>query len=285
MIANRGLEERSALMLDLNQHLHIPAADGSADPDVDQSPANHRNVTGLNDAVLCEMQHRLLDSEENERQRLAQELHDGPLQELHSLDFKLVAMARQMEDDQQQAQLSEMRSTLRHLARHLRAICQDLRPPALTPFGVGAVLRSFAESFQQNHRELTVVVDLDDDGQKLSERARLALYRICQHGLRNVAQHAEATRVYVGLRVGENTVQLCIEDNGKGLTVPLDWPSMIGQGRYGLLGCVERAEAVGGHVTILSEPGQGTRLRVVVPLDTQEHLIPNPEATEPAVQT
>ncbi len=239
-------------------------------------PTNHRVTTGLNEAALCEMQHRLLDSEENERQRLAQELHDGPLQELHSLDFKLVAMARQLSDTQQQAQLSEMRSTLRQLARHLRAICQDLRPPALTPFGVSAVLRSFAEAFQQNHRELTVVVDLDDDGQRLSERARLALYRICQHGMRNVAQHAEATRVYVGLRMAEDHVLLCIEDNGQGFPVPDDWMPMVEQGKYGLLGCVERAEAVGGHVTVESSPGSGTRLRVIVPFAA----VPTPTTEE-----
>jgi signal transduction histidine kinase len=265
-------------MLDLDQHLHISttvedlpegtpglkAEDRQAGM-VEGEPSNHRVTTGLNEAALCEMQHRLLDSEENERQRLAQELHDGPLQELHSLDFKLVAMARQIADDQQQAQLSEMRSTLRQLARHLRAICQDLRPPALTPFGVSAVLRSFAESFQQKHRDLTVVVDLDDDGQRLSERARLALYRICQHGMRNVAQHAEATRVYVGLRMGEDHVSMCIEDDGQGFHVPDDWMPMVEQGKYGLLGCVERAEAVGGHVSVESSAGNGTRLRVVVP--------------------
>lgn len=266
-------------MLDLDQRLHISTtvedlANGAPPvrPEDRQAgmaegePTNHRVTAGLNEAALCEMQHRLLDSEENERQRLAQELHDGPLQELHSLDFKLVAMARELSEAQQQAQLSEMRSTLRQLARHLRAICQDLRPPALTPFGVSAVLRSFAEAFQLSHRELTVVVDLDDDGQRLSERARLALYRICQHGLRNVAQHAEATRVYVGLRMAEDHVLLCIEDNGQGFPVSDDWMPMVEQGKYGLLGCVERAEAVGGHVTVESSPSSGTRLRVIVPL-------------------
>ncbi len=271
-------------MFDIDQRLHISTTDDPAGTksDAGQSegrpegePINHRAMTGLNEAALCEMQHRLLDSEENERQRLAQELHDGPLQELHSLDFKLVAMARQIADDQQQAQLSEMRSTLRQLARHLRAICQDLRPPALTPFGVSAVLRSFTESFQQNHRDLTIAVDLDDDGQRLSERARLALYRIYQHGLRNVAQHAEATRVDVSLRMGEDFVQMCIEDNGQGFIVPEDWMPMVEQGKYGLLGCVERAEAIGGHFTIQSTPGKGTRLHVIVAFSLAQPALPD----------
>ena len=209
--------------------------------------------------------HRLLDSEENERQRLAQALHDGPLQELHSLDFRMVALARLLEDEQQQMQLTEMRSTLRQLARHLRSICQDLRPPALTPFGVSAVLRSFAESFQQEQPDLVVELDLEDDGQRLNERVRLALYRICQHVLTNVAQHAQATRVQISLKLRNDQVELCILDNGCGFEVPGDWLTMIQQGKYGLLNCMERAEAIGGQLSIQSQPGQGTQMRIVAP--------------------
>jgi signal transduction histidine kinase len=227
---------------------------------------NHRLLAALNDAALCEMQHRLLDSEENERQRLAQELHDGPLQELHSLDFKLVALARGVADEQQQVQLTEMRSTLRHLARHLRTICQDLRPPALTPFGVSVVIRSYAEAFQLQHPELTVTLDLEDDGQRLSERTRLAFYRIFQQGMRNVAQHAEATQVLISLRLDEHNATMCIRDDGQGFHAPDDLLPMVEQGKYGLLGCVERAGAIGGHVTIHSEPGCGVQLQVVAPI-------------------
>jgi signal transduction histidine kinase len=210
--------------------------------------------------------HRLLDSEENERQRLAQVLHDGPLQELHSLDFRMVALARLVDDEQQQMQLTEMRSTLRQLARHLRSICQDLRPPALTPFGVSAVLRSFAEAFQQDQPDLVVELDLEDDGQQLSERARLTLYRISQHALRNVAQHAHASRVRVSLKLAANQVELCIQDDGRGFVVPDDWMIMIQQGKFGLLNCMERAEAVGGRLQIHSQPGAGTQLRIVAPI-------------------
>lgn len=214
--------------------------------------------------------HRLLDSEENERQHLARLLHDGPLQELHSLDFRLVALARMLEDEQQQMQLTEMRSTLRQLARHLRSICQDLRPPALTPFGVSAVLRSFAEGFQQEQPELVVELDLEDDGQQLSERARLTLYRISQHALRNVAQHAQATHVWISLKLKDDQVELRIQDNGCGFEAPDDWMTMIQQGKFGLLNCMERAEAIGGRLFIHSQPGQGTELRITAPFTTHK---------------
>lgn len=214
--------------------------------------------------------HRLLDSEETERQRLAQVLHDGPLQELHSLDFRLVALSRIMDDEQQQMQLTEMRSTLRQLARHLRSICQDLRPPALTPFGVSAVLRSFAEGFQQEQPELVVDLDLEDDEQRLSERVRLTLYRISQHILRNVAQHAQASHVSISLKLTDDQVELRIRDDGCGFDPPEDWLTMIQQGKFGLLNCMERAEAVGGRLFIYSQPGRGTELQIIAPSTTQK---------------
>jgi signal transduction histidine kinase len=225
--------------------------------------------------------HRLLDSEENERQRLAQVLHDGPLQELHSLDFRMVALARQVDDEQQQMQLAEMRSTLRQLARYLRSICQDLRPPALTPFGVSAVLRSFAESFQQEQPELVVELDLQDDGQQLSERVRLTLYRICQQALRNVAQHAHASRVRISLKLGAGLVELRIEDDGCGFVAPEDWLTMIQQGKFGLLNCMERAEAVGGQLQIHSQPGAGTQLCIIAPSEAHKPLAVAQEQAAP----
>lgn len=211
--------------------------------------------------------HCLLDSEENERQRLAQVLHDGPLQEVHSLDFRLVALARQLEDGQQQQQVTEMRSTLRQLARQLRSICQDLRPPALTPFGVSTVLRSFAEAFQQDHPSLVVSLSLEDDGQRLSEPVRLTLYRITQHVLRNIAEHAQASHVNVSLQLTDAEAKLSIQDDGCGFPVPHDWLVMIQQEKFGLLNCIERAEAVGGRLEITSQLGAGTSVRIVVPVN------------------
>ncbi len=257
----------------------LPAADGLYLLTFVQDEMDRLQRKQRGEAALCEMQHRLLDSEENERQRLAQDLHDGPLQELHSLDFKLVAMARTNQDEQQQTQLTEMRSTLRQLARHLRAICQDLRPPALTPFGVSAVIRSFAEGFQREQLAISVALDLEDDDQRLNERTRLALYRICQQALRNVAHHANATHVFVGLALKENQVELRIEDDGQGFAVPSNWMAMVQQGKYGLLGCIERAEAIGGRVTIRSALGEGVHLRAVAPI----HLPADQPADQPEI--
>jgi two-component system, NarL family, sensor histidine kinase NreB len=217
-----------------------------------------------------EVQHRLLDGEEYERQRLAQALHDGPLQELHSLDFELVALARQVDDDTCREQLLELRASLRQVARHVRAVCQDLRPPALTPFGVSAVIRSYAETFQAENPALEVVLELEDDDQRLPERVRLTLYRICQHALRNVAQHAQATRVAVALKLRDAEVEMEIADDGSGFELPAEWLEFVQQGKFGLLGCVERTEAINGMIDIHAVRAKGSVLRVVAPIPRVE---------------
>lgn len=134
----------------------------------------------------------LLEAQEIERQQLAQELHDGPLQGLHSLDFGLVALTQQGRDAETKQQLAQMRAVLQGISRRLRTICQDLRPPALGPFGLSVVLRSYAEAFQLLYPNIQVELSLVEDEQQLPQLTRVTLYRIFQHALRNVAQHAQA---------------------------------------------------------------------------------------------
>lgn len=214
---------------------------------------------------LTEVQHRLIDVEEGERLHLAREIHDGPLQELYILDFGLVALAGQIQDKEAQLQLSEMRSVLQNISRTLRTLCQKLRPPALGPFGLGVVIRSFAQNFQQTHPDIEVHLNLTDDKQKLSERVRLALYRICQHALDNIVLHAQASQISIQFTLDAEQAVLCIEDNGRGFAVPDNWFTFAKEGRVGLLGCKERAEAVGGFLEILSAPGYGVKLIITVP--------------------
>lgn len=227
-------------------------------------------------ASWTETRNCLLESQEAERQRLAQVLHDGPLQELHSLDFGLVALARHLEDQVARDQWNAMRVTLHAVSRQLRNLCQDLRPPALGPFGLTAVLQSYAESFQRRHPTIQLDLDLAEDGQRLPQPVRLACYRICQQGLRNIAQHATATRVQISLRLGADEVVLTIEDNGAGFVAPDTWPATwpestiewANDGRFGLFECGQRAAAIDGQLTVEARPGHGVRLQLTAPIHT-----------------
>ncbi len=99
---------------------------------------------------------------------------------------------------------------------------------------------------------------------RLPSEAELALYRMAQEALSNVVRHAQATYVTVQLDFADGEVSLSVEDNGRGFDVPESPAEMAPSGHYGLLGLQERAELNGGHLTIQSQPGQGTRLNITL---------------------
>jgi len=214
---------------------------------------------------LAETQRRLAESRETERLHLAQELHDGPVQDLHGLRLRLSAIAERMGDDTAVTRLATAQGELLRVIDELRAICRELRPPALAPFGLEAAIRSHAGCFQEAHPELEVQVDLMHDGQTLPERVRLALFRVCQEALSNVARHAGAGCVLIRFHLNEERILLEISDDGCGFEVPERWILLARRGHLGLLGAAERADSIGGRLEVESAPGRGTVVRVVAP--------------------
>ncbi len=222
------------------------------------------------EAELIEVQRRLMESREAERLHLAQELHDGPLQDLHAMVFRLGALEATLSDQADLGELAATQATLQQVIQTLRSICGEFRPPALAPFGLEKAIRSHADSFQQANPDLTVQLDLMPDGQSLPERMRLALFRIYQHALNNVRRHAGATQVAVRLKLDRAQVILEIEDDGCGFKMPQRWVELARRGHLGLVGAAERAEAVGGGLKVISNPGRGTLIRTVVPRPEQQ---------------
>jgi signal transduction histidine kinase len=214
---------------------------------------------------LTEMQQRLADSREEQRLHLARELHDGPLQDLIGIRFHLGVIVRALDNPDFAQQLAPIQDQLQGAVDSLRAICGELRPPSLAPFGLEQALRAHARQFQEEHPEIAVQLDLDADRQLLPERVRLALYRIYQHALSNVTKHARATQVRVGFTLTEDQVNLKIVDDGCGFEVPPRWIDLARQGHYGLLGSSERAESIGGQLRVVSSVEQGTIVSVTAP--------------------
>lgn len=103
------------------------------------------------------------------------------------------------------------------------------------------------------------------DGQTLPERVRMALYRIYQIAITNVLRHAQATQVWIQFKLNREDVILEIKDNGRGFEVPERWIELARQGHLGLVGALERAEAIGGRLQVESEPGRGSLVRVTAP--------------------
>lgn len=204
---------------------------------------------------------RALNATEEERKRIARELHDGTAQTLAALRVRL-RVARSAEDaETQSALLERISADLGEATEEIRRIAQGLRPPALDMLGLAPAIESCARSVGDTtglelETEITGVEDL------LAPEAELALYRIVQEALSNVARHSSARTVRVRLGPVGRAVSVSIEDDGRGFAVR---DEMSNRG-LGLFGMQERAAYVGGTVEIESEPGRGTRIRATIPV-------------------
>jgi signal transduction histidine kinase len=217
-----------------------------------------------------DVRRRLTESQEAERLRLAQDLHDGPVQDLHALRMRLSLLARTPATDVAPAPvgetLGEVVEEVQRVIRELRGVSEDLRPPALVPFGLAAALGAFADRFRSAHPSIHVALDLDDDGQRLPERVRLALFRIAQEAMNNAAKHGRPRHVAVILQINDDRVLLSVRDDGRGYRVTDDLRTLGRDGHYGLLGMAERADAIGAELHVGSDPAgtQPTEVRVTV---------------------
>ncbi len=212
-------------------------------------------------------------SREDERKRLARELHDGPLQTLYALRMNLALVNQSPEQHD---------ATVGEVASELRGLTDTLRSPMLSGYGLGESLRTLAERHRKTSGmsvDLTIDPDLfsDDDSDAIPEQQTTALFRMTQEALSNVARHSKADHVRVTLRRedqdGDKGVSLIVEDNGTGFDMADRVEDLAEMGHYGLLGQRERAEVLGGELFVWSERGQGTRLMAWVPLHVPDSLL------------
>ena len=207
-----------------------------------------------------------MQGRELEARRIAQDLHDGPLQEIIALSYQLKDLESTLAGDPAHEQLQAIHAAIQSLAGSMRTICGELRPPTLAPFGLEKTIQSHAEEFRAAHPEVSLALDLAKDGQKVPEQVRIVLFRIYQEALHNVLRHSKANAVTVRFRLGAKRVLLEIQDNGVGFDLPSHWIKLARQGHLGLIGAMERVEDIGGRLQIRTAPGQGTAIQVVVPI-------------------
>lgn len=217
------------------------------------------------EADLAEVQRRLIQFREDERLHLAQDLHDGPLQDLVGITFVLQSLKSSGISQETGAGIDQALYEMKSVGEKVRAICSDLRPPALAPFGLEKAIRSHADRFGNAHPELNLNLELMSDRQKLSEEVRLAFYRIYQEALNNIVRHSQAKNIWIRLNLMDQLAILEVEDNGKGFNFPKQRVTLARQGHLGLVGAAERAEAVGGRLEIETQQGKGTLIRASIP--------------------
>ncbi len=212
-----------------------------------------------------EIKNRLIDSRERERLRLAQDLHDIPLQDLYGLIYLLDDLRDILKDSEGEKIVDECDHTLHRVVNSLRSICRELRPPSLSPFGLEVAIRDHVEKFREQNPGMYIHLNLMRDKQVISDRLRLGLFRIYQEALQNVARHAEATEVRVRFYWNEDMIVLEVEDNGRGFEVPRLWVELVRGEHFGLVGIAEQVESMGGKLEIVSAPDNGTLVRAIVP--------------------
>ncbi len=216
---------------------------------------------------LQEVQRQLLHSREEERTRLARDLHDGPIQTLVGLNMQigLLIAAPSDECSSPDESLTAMRAEVRELLSDLRQVCAELRPPMLDTLGLGAAIRALTHDWSAQSG-IPVALDLPPDAalRSLPGDVSVNLYRVAQEALSNVARHAHARQVDIRLLREETRLTLIIEDDGRGFSAPDSLHSLTSQGHFGLVGMQERVELIGGRMTVESAPGQGTTVCVTM---------------------
>ncbi|MHA6616267.1 GAF domain-containing sensor histidine kinase [Pseudonocardia sp. DLS-67] len=206
---------------------------------------------------------QVIATQEAERRRMAADIHDGISQRLISLSYHLDAASHAVDGGEPvevAAQLVHARDLLGLALDEARAAIGGLRPPVLDDLGLAGGLASLARSTPQIETE----VELADH--RLPEHVEIALYRIAQECLQNIAKHARASSATLRFDVADGAAQLEVTDDGIGFDTASVTTGSDPDGRgYGLQSMVERAELVGGRLHVRSRPGAGTTVTVTVP--------------------
>jgi signal transduction histidine kinase len=221
-----------------------------AERDARQSARDIRDLAG-----------RLLTAEEDERRRIARELHDGVNQDLASLSIALSALEDGLPEgtsDDRRREVTRLQARAVDVAEAIRHLSHELHPGILQYAGLASALRSHCREFDGSH-EVTVTFETDDHLGKIPTDVALCLYRVTQEALKNAAMHAKASQVWVTVTREGTDLLLTIRDDGNGF----DLAEARGRG-LGLISLEERVRLVGGRLAINTEPQHGTEIQVMV---------------------
>lgn len=221
--------------------------------------------------LLCHEDYRikLLETQEFDRNRISRDLHDSTVQSLTSLVHKTELCGKLLDIDLIRArlELQSMTETIRAIINDMREIIYDLHPTSLNNFGLDAAIDSYCTRIKRNH-EIDISLKVTGKEKNLSSIVRVTLYRIVQEACSNVIKHASARHLTVSVLYEEEKTKLEIEDDGAGFDIAAVKNKKLSEEElcgFGLFTMKERAYLLGGTFSIESNPGNGTKIMVVVP--------------------
>lgn len=205
--------------------------------------------------------------QEEERKRIARELHDDTVQ-------YLVVLARQLDDfasssksisKEEKLKLEDLRQQVNNIMEGVRRLSHDLRPATLDRLGLLPALEWLAANMEK-HSGIKVQLKTSGSERRLPTDVEVILFRIAQEALSNVRRHSKATSADVSVEFEDTKARIIVKDNGKGFAIPETMGNMVKEGRLGMVGMQERIQLLNGSLKIESEPGKGTAVIVEAPI-------------------
>jgi signal transduction histidine kinase len=213
------------------------------------------------EGLRAELIKKMFTVQEEERKRISRELHDETGQLLASLLAYMKLLLSKLTDEHQKQLLQRSRDVAIDALGSLRRIAVELRPPVLDDLGLATAMNRYIQNFSEQ-QDITIHFSAPEGKFELGNEVSLALYRIFQESLTNIAKHAKATNVYISLILVGEAIKLIIQDDGVGIDT--DIVTSYRNNRLGIYGMSERAELLGGSLQLESGSG-GTTISVTLP--------------------
>ncbi|MFG0771819.1 cache domain-containing protein [Vibrio plantisponsor] len=222
------------------------------------------NIRRLANEQLSALNQQIIDSQENERQRVSRELHDGVNQLLVAAKYRLDNVGKELHQEQQVRELDASKRVMEQAIVELRRISRDLRPPQLDDLGLVAGIEAYINDMRQR-TELELVFEHDIDGVEMVQEVETTLYRVIQEAVHNVEKHAQAQGVDIIMQREGQLLILTVSDDGIGIAPTIAKPGKRNKPNLehmGLQNMKDRIHAIGGTFAVSSIPGEGTQIRV-----------------------
>ena len=219
---------------------------------------------------------RIIKAQENERRRIAREIHDGPAQAMSNVVLKAEICEKLADIDIKKAinELRSLKDVVRLCLKDVRRVIYDLRPMSIDDLGLKTTLQKYIESFKNEHSIRIELMIKGNDNRIKDSNISLAIFRVVQETLNNTYKHANATFISIQLECAENSILLRIKDDGEGFDISsLHDMNRDNDGGFGIMGMKERIELLEGTFKITSEINVGTTVKVKLPYEIQGGII------------
>ena len=210
---------------------------------------------------------RIIEVEEEARKKLARDLHDGPTQSIAAIAMRLnfTRLLLDKEPASAKEELQKLEALARRTTKEIRTMLFTLRPVVLETHGLKVAVEQLVQKLQETE-DLPVQLEIEDLGDRLDVNGQAVAFFITEEAINNAKKHANANNIWVRMYIRGGYFVTEVEDDGKGFLVDVESEAAAQRGSLGLINLRERAELVEGQLTIESQPGRGTKIRLVVPL-------------------